>query len=182
MRMAFRSGRRGIYREQSWTLSPIIILVCGPQFISSGFTVMTGLGLSQASGKTQPGTAVWESAPWTQAMTTSLACLPSLLPSPCRCLQPLTPSTSRNSHFSPGPHLAAICQAVYWPRCAWEWAPCHGSTRAGLPGGQASMCEPCVCCEAAARPGSLSGGWAVRPCGMIGRWGGREGPGGDAAA
>ena len=136
--MAFRSGRRGIYREQSWTLSPIIILVCGPQFISSGFTVMTGLGLSQASGKTQPGTAVWESAPRTQAMTTSLACLPSLLPSPCRCLPP-APHPQHQQELSllswpppcchlPGRVLASLCLGV--GTVPWQ----HTGRPAGWPG------------------------------------------------
>lgn len=36
------------------------------------------------------------------------------------------------------------------------------------------MCEPCMCWEDAARPGSLGGAGGWRPCGMIGRWVGVE--------
>lgn len=136
-------------------LGPESSLTAGFDSSADGLDVMATAGLSQASGKTQPGTAVRESDPQTQAITASLACPPSFLPSPANTSTPtLTSSASRSSHSSPGPHPAAICQAVHWPSCAREWAPCHGSTQACMPGDQASMCEPCVCCKAAARPGS----------------------------
>lgn len=63
-----------------------------------------------------------ESAPQKQAITASLACLPSFLPSPCRCLHP-TPHLKHQRELSllswpppcchlPGRALASLCLGV----------------------------------------------------------------------
>lgn len=85
-------------------------------------------------------------------ITASLACLPSCLPS----TQPSPPAPAGALAPSCSPP-SAICWATHWPCCVREWALGHGSTQARVPGYQESMCEPCVCREAAAQLGRAGG-------------------------
>lgn len=111
-----------------------------------------GLGESPSRTNTQDSTTIHHRIS---------TCLPSFLPS----TQP-SPSAPAGALVPSWPPPLAICWAIHRPCCAREWAFGHGSTQICVPSYQVSMCEPCVCCEAAAQSGSSGGedghvaGWA----------------------
>lgn len=102
-----------------------------------------------------------------QTITASLACLPSSLPSTQP--SPPAPAGALAPSYSPP---SAICWATHRPYCVREWALGHGSTQARVPGYQVSMCEPCVCREAAAQLGSSG---RENQAGRMAMWHDRQG-------
>lgn len=136
--MDFRPGSRIWYLFILSALKPFSPALFGSTFDSLAITTRTeGKPMQDAQYRT-PQTLI----------TASLACLPSFLPS----TQPSPPAPA--GALAPSwPPPSAICWATHWPYCVREWALGHGCT--GLRARhQVSMCEPCMCCEAAAQLGS----------------------------